>query len=120
MDDPLKPVLLEIIGHVGPTEVDPAPEERMDVRYRGIHEGRDEETSSGGSHLMFIDVDLRDPVVVQDLGHSLRLRQVKHEPITIIVMAGIMLVQPRHPASFVFCSDIFPVPIDHHLFSVRV
>ena len=66
-----------------------------------------------------IDVGLRHPVAVHQLAEVLRLGQVQREAVAVVVVAGVLLVEPRQPGRFVWRADVFHVPVGDHLRAVR-
>ena len=120
VDDAAQAVLLEVVAHLRADQVDPPPDHGLDVRQGRVHEGRDEEPGARRAHLVLVDVDLGQPVVVKDLGHGPGLGQVEHVPVAVVVVAGVVVVEPGHAAALVLGADVFPVPVDDHLVAVRV
>ena len=120
VDDAPEAVLLEVISHVRSAEVDAPPEEGLDIGDRGVHIGRDEHPGGPGAHLMLVDVNLGEPVLVEDPAHGLRFGKVEHEPVPVVVVSRIALIEPGHGRAFVFRTEVFAVPVAFHLLSVRV
>ena len=58
--------------------------------------------------------------MVEDLGHGPGLGQVEHEPVAVVVVAGVVVIEERHVSALEFGADVFLVPVDDHLFAVRV
>ena len=68
-----------------------------------------------------IDVGLRHPLSVHQIfADVLRFRQVEREAVAIVVVARVLLVQPRQPRCFVLRADVLHVPVRNHLRAVRV
>ena len=108
VDDAAHAVFLQVVAHLGADEVDAAPDRGLDIRQRRVHEGRHEETRAVGALLVLVDVDLRQPVVVEDLGHGPRFGQVEHVPVAVVVVAGVMVIEPGHiPAFELACPTYF-------------
>ncbi len=120
MDNAFESILLQVISHAGAAKANSSPEQGLDIGNRRIHERRDKKSSAGRAHLVFIDVDLRKPVMVEDFGHGFCLREVEHEPVAVVVVSGVMMVKPGHTAAFMFSAHIFPVPLCDHLVTVWI
>ena len=60
------------------------------------------------------------PLLIHDLRHILRLNQVKHKSVAVVVMTGILVIQPRRRRAFVLCAEVFVVPVGHHNLAIRV
>ena len=82
--------------------------------------GRDVESRVAAAHLVMVDIRLRHPVAIHEPGEMLRLGQVEREAITVVVVPGILLVQPRQPGRLVRRPDILHVPVGDHLRPVRI
>jgi len=113
-------ILLQIIGHINTAEIDTPPEQGLDIGQRGIHKGGDKEASAIRAHLMFIYMNLREPLMVKNPGHRSCFGQIQHKEITVIVVASIVMIKPGHVAPFILSSEILTVPIDNHLLAIRI
>ena len=120
VDDALEAVLLEVEGHVGSDEVDAPPDERLDVGDGRVHERRDEQAGFVGAHLVLVEVNLGEPVMVQDLVDGPGFREVGHEPVAVVVVAGVIVIQPGHFPALEFRPEVFLVPVDFHLVAVGI
>ncbi|GAH39969.1 unnamed protein product, partial [marine sediment metagenome] len=57
--DTFEAILLEVIGHVHPTEGNSTPEKRMDIGIGRIRKRWDPETSARRAHLVLVDMDFK-------------------------------------------------------------
>ncbi len=120
VDDPALAVLLKVVGHGRAQQVGRPPDERVDVGQRRIHERRDENAGLVGALLVLVEVHERKPVLIEDLTDGPRLGQVEHEPVAVVVVAGIIMIEVRHIAALELGADVFLVPVHDHLLAVRV
>ena len=74
----------------------------------------------GRSHLVLVEPHLREPVVVDGAGDGLRLLLRQHEPVAVVVVADVVVVEPRHPAALVPRAEVLPVPLGLHDLPVGV
>ena len=58
--------------------------------------------------------------MVHQLHPVLRLDQVGHEEVAVIVVPGIMVVEPRHARALILGVDVPAVPVGDHDLPVRV
>ena len=54
------------------------------------------------------------------LHHHLLFLHVHHVAVAIVVVAHVVLVEPRHGADFVLGAQILPVPVHHHVLPVGI
>ena len=120
IDDAGATVLLQAHRHLGTEEIGETPDERVDVDADGVLERRHEHARPGAAHLVDVQVHLREPVMVEHSVHRPGLRQVEHEPVAVVVVAGVVVVEPRHAAALVLGSEVLAVPVHHHLLAVGV
>ena len=95
-------------------------DQRMDILRNRIGVGGHKRSGSGGSHLMLIHQNLGEPLMVGHMVDRSGLREIEHEPVPVVVMAGIRVVQPGHGAAFETSIHIFLVPVRDHGLSVRI
>ncbi len=119
-DDAALPRLLEAHRHERADQVDLADDERVDVRVERLGVRRDEHPGARRSHLVLVEEDLREPVVVEDSADRLRLglRQLREVPVVVVPDVGV--VEPRHPAPLPARPEVLPVPLDLHTVAVGV
>jgi len=120
VNDALEAVFLEVVAQVGSEQVDAPPDERLDIRDGRIHERGDEETGPVGPHLVLVEVDLGEPVVIKNAVDGPRFTEVGHEPVAVVVVAGVMVVEPGHVPALELGPEIFLVPVDFHLVAVGI
>ena len=92
----------------------------MNIRVDGIHKRREEATSTGGTHLVFVIMNMGKPIMEQYSRASFRFGQVDRNPVAVVIVTGIVVVKPGHPPSLVFSAQIFSVPVNYHLLAVRI
>ena len=92
---------LEAIEHRAADQVDAAHHLRVDVGVERVGKRRHEHPRRRPSRLVLVVHDLRQPVLVQqrvdDAGLGLRL----HVGVAVVVVADVLLVEPRHRAVLV-------------------
>ena len=111
---------LEPIEHRATHQVDAANDLRIDVGVERIGKRRDEHPRRRPPSLVLVVHDLRQPLLVQqrvdDAGFGLRL----HVGVAVVVVADVLLVQPRHRAVLAGRVQVLAVPIHHQVHAIRV
>ncbi len=74
----------------------------------------------GRAHLVLVEPHLREPLVVDGAGDGLRLLLGEHEPVAVVVVADVGVVEPRHPAALVPRAEVLAVPLGLHHLAVGV
>ena len=69
---------------------------------------------------MEIEIRRRLPVGEQHLPRVLRLFRVHRQRIAVVVVADVLVVEPRQPGAFVFGADVLVVEVRDHDFAVGV
>ncbi len=69
---------------------------------------------------MHIVDDLRVPACVEEIVYQLRLHLRQHEPVAIVVVTDVWMVEPGHATSLEGRAHRASVPIHHHLLTVGV
>ena len=113
-------VLLEPARHVGADAVGHAEDQRVDLGVEGVGLGRDEHPRSGGAHLVLVEKDLREPAVVEHVVDDLGFLLGQGVEIAVVVVADIVVVEPRHLAALVLGAEPLVVPVDDHDLAVGV
>ena len=113
-------LLLKAVCHVCAAERDSAPHQGMNRAGRRIHEGRQEQPGTRGSHLVLVHMNLGDPIPVEYVHQGPGLRQVPHEPVPVVVMARIGMIQPGHTPPFVLGPLVLAIPLGNHLDPVGI
>ncbi len=106
--------------HRGADEVHRAVEDRIDVRVGRRVVGRQEEPSAGAPHLVHVEHGLRHGALEEEIEADAGLREVQHEPIAVVVVAGVVVIEPRHRSALVLGAEPTLVPVDDHLLAVGV
>ena len=97
-----------------------APEERVGEGPHRLGVRRQENARAVAAHVVVIDVGLGPPVREQDLGHVLRVRHVGLKGVAVVVVAGVLLIQPRRIGALVLRAELLVVPVGDHDFAVRI
>ena len=93
-----------------PKDVDPCDDGGVEVGVERIAEGGDEEPLLRRALLVDVPVDLRVPDLVEELGDDLRLSLRQHEPVAVVVVAGVVLVELQEPRALVRRTDVLAIP----------
>ena len=75
--------------------IDDCREERMGVRVDGIGIGRNEKSRAGRAHLMLVENDFREPLMVKNIGYEPAFGKVEEEPVSVVVMTCIVMIELR-------------------------
>ena len=86
----------------------------MDVGIERIGERRDEHARALGAHLVLVDEELRVPLVVDGAAQGPRLGLREHVPVAVVVVADVVVVEPRQPAALVLRADVLAVVVGDH------
>ena len=120
IDDPCLPARLERARHLRADQPDPAHDERIDVRINRIQKGRHEQPRALGPHLVHVVEDLGEPFSVERVRHEPGLDLRHHEPVAIVVVPRVLVVDPRHLAALPLRAELRAVPFDDHLLAVGI
>ena len=120
VDDPLDALLLGRVGHVGAEPVHLAPHQRVGVGPNWLRVGRHVEPRAVVAHLVVVDVGLRHPLPKQNLADVPRLDCVLHVGVAVVVVADVVVIEPRHRDALVVGALRPPVPVGDHLRPVGV
>jgi hypothetical protein len=63
---------------------------------------------------MLVDEELRIPLVIDGAAQRARLRLREHVPVAIVVVADVVVIEPRQASAFVFRPDILAVVVGDH------
>ena len=83
--------------HVPAQLLEVGEQQGVDVVVRRVAEGRREHDRPQRAGLMVVVDDLREPLRVGDPVHVTGLREVPHEEVAIVVVAGVALIEHREP-----------------------
>ena len=106
--------------HLGPDVADGAHDQRIDIGIDRIDKGRNEQTRALRAHLVHVVEDLREPLTVQDIGDEPSLALGDHEPVAVVVVADIRMVEPRNRPAFPRGAEPPPVPLRDDLLAVGI
>jgi len=113
-------VLFELVGDVSAVPGEFAPLQRVGAGTNRLAVGRHVHARAVRAHLMVVDIRLRLPVAVHDLGYVLRLHEVQIITVSVVVVAGVRVVQKRQASALILRAQRLPIPVDDHDLAVRV
>jgi hypothetical protein len=119
-DDAGAPVALHLERHRAAEQRRRSPDQRVVVRVDRVGVRRNEEPRAVLLHLVHREEDLRMPVAVEEPREVPVLREVHHEGIAVDVMAGVLVIEPRHEPALVGRALRPVVPVGHDALAVRV
>src|SRR5262245_29606518 len=90
------------------------------MRIVWIEKRRNEKPRTIGSLLMNIVDDLRKPLFPKQSGERFRLLQIHHEPVTIVIVSGVMMVKLRRLATFVWSTGSFSIPVRYYVDAIWI
>ena len=111
---------VQALGHRVAEEVDPARDLSRDVRVHRVLERRQEDARRIGRGLVRVVDQLRIPRVPQHVAEIARLGQVEHEPVAVVVVPGVLLVELGIARVLELRPDVLHVPVGDVLAAVRV
>ena len=115
-----QPGLFRFVCHFGAVPRRFPPYQRIGQRPNRLGVGRVEDPCAVAAHVMKIEVCLGLPFREQHLARVLRLLHVHGEGIAVVVVADVLVVQPRRRRPFIFGSEILVVEVGHHDLAVRI
>ena len=96
-------------------------DERIVVVVERVAERRSEDHRPDRPRLVMVVHDLRIPGPEQNAVHRLRLGLRCHVGVTVVVVTGVLVVEPRQPRSRPLERVCLPhVPVGHQLLSIRI
>src|SRR5689334_23273668 len=69
---------------------------------------------------MYVVNNLRKPVVPEETREDLRLFEVEHEPIAIVVVSGVVVIEFGRFFSFERSAEGFPIPVGDDVYAVGI
>ncbi len=100
--------------------VDAAHDQRRDVRVDRVLERRHEDARGKRRLLVLVVDDLRKPDVIQLAGDGLRFRLREHEPVAVVVVTDVAMVQLGQRRLLIRRADMRHVPVGHLRGPIRV
>ena len=94
--------------------------ERVDVGIDGIHGRHDEDPRAAAAHLVHVQPDLGEPLLVEDLPDEARFDLGEHVSVAVVVVAGVGMIQPGQRGILIRRSQGLVVPIGDHDFAVGI
>jgi len=101
-------------------EIDPGDNCGIEIRVHGILERRHEQTHAVRAHLMHVVDDLRKPFLVQHAGDEPCLDLRQHEPVAIVVMADVLVIEPGQGPALVPRPLVAAIPAHDRVEAVGV
>ena len=120
MRDAGHPGVVQCGRHLRADEIHPRDQGGIEVRIDRILERRDEETHAVRAHLVHVVHDFREPFLVQHACDEPRLDLRQHEPVAVVVVAHVLVVQPRQRTAFVARAFVTPVPAHDRVEAVGI
>jgi hypothetical protein len=93
------------------------------VRDRRIHRSLvrgHEHTGAVGVHLMLVERDQRSPCAVHAFDGRPRFLLRAHEPIAVVVVPDVLVIEVDHRCPLVGRADPTAIPVDHPVVAVRI
>ena len=112
--------LLQGPRHPLADEVDAAHDAHIDILVDRIDVRRHRQSHAVAALLMHIVEHLRKILAVERRADVAALLLRHHVPVTIVVVADVLVIEPRHRSAFERCAESFLVPVDHHLHAVGI
>src|SRR2546423_15176809 len=91
-----------------------------DVRIRRIVKGRHEKSRTVRALLMNVIDNFRKPFLPKKMSNRLSFFQVRHEPIPIIIVSGVVMVEFWRLASFVWRAERLAIPVRDNVYAVGI
>ena len=113
-------IALQLEAHRAAEQRRRAPDQRIVVGIDRVGVGRHEEPRAVALHLVHRQEDLRMPLRVEEPRQVAVLRQVHHERVAVDVVAGVLVIQPRHRRRLRTASPSALVPVDDQAMAVRI
>ena len=111
---------IESAGDRPAHQVDPSDDEGRDVGVYGVIEGRDEDAGRKRRRLVLVVDDLREPLHVELRGDVAGLGRVEHEPVPVVIVAGVRVIELGRRRLLEARAHVRHVPIGHEGRPVRV
>ena len=108
------------LRHRGAEDVDLLREDRVHIRVVRVDEGRHEVARAVRHHLVQVVDDLRMPDVVDLLDRQAVLGLREHEPVAVVVVAGVGLIDLRRRAPLERRAERLRVPLLDEVPAIRV
>ncbi len=106
-----EPGLLFLVSDVRAVPAQLAPDQRVGHRADRVRVGRHVDARAVRPHLVVVDVGLGPPVGEENLRHVLRLDQVGHERVAVVVVARVLVVEHRRRAPLELGAERLLVPV---------
>ena len=113
-------LLLEPTCHGVADEIDTAHDQRGNMRVHGFSKRRHEDPGGKWCRLMVVVDNLREPFVIELARRVLRLGHVEHEPVAIVIVTRIRVVQLGCRRTFERRSHVIHVPLGHERRAIRI
>jgi hypothetical protein len=120
MRDPGQAGVVQRRRHLRADEIDPRDNRGIEVGIDRILKRGHEEADAVRAHLMHVVYDFRKPVLVQHARHEASLDLRQHEPVAVVVVADVLVVQPRQRTAFVPRALVTAVPADDRVEAVGI
>src|SRR5436190_18583974 len=91
-----------------------------DVRIGRIVKGRHEKSRTVRTLLMNVVDNFRKPFLPKQMSNRLRFFQVEHEPIPIIIVSGVVMIEFCRFSSFVWRAQRLAIPVGDNVYAVGI
>ena len=108
------------VGHCRSHQIDGRGRSRMDPGIYRICKGRKEDPGPAWTGLMVIIDDLGIPLIIEHLRYSPGFRHIVHEPVPVIIMPDIIVVEPWRPGCLKRGADRAVIPESNNIKPVRI
>src|SRR4026207_1641568 len=108
-----------VFGPTGPADGGPR-DAGVDGGIDGLGVGRHRDARAREPHLVLVEPDLREPLVVHGARDGPRLLLRQHPPAAVVVVADVVVVEPRLAPALVTAAEVLAVPLALHDLAVRI
>jgi hypothetical protein len=96
------------------------PDQRVGVGAYRLGIGRQVDAGAVAAHVMVVHVGFGLPITEQDGRHVLRFDEVRLEGVAVVIVAGVLVVEPGQVRALVLGAETLVVPVGHHDLAIRV
>ena len=106
--------------HLRPRQIDRGDERRIEIRIDGVLERRQEQPYTVGAHLVNVVDDFGKPLFVQHARDETRLHLRQHEPVAVVVVPDVLVVQPWQRATLIASALVAAIPADNRIETIGI
>ena len=119
-DDAFEARGLKVQRHLRAERADLAQDGRVNVRVRRVEERRHAHARAELPLLMDVVDDFGEPLAPKERRDNLRLDLRQHEPVAVVVVAGVVMIEHRRAAAFVLRAERLAIPVGDDVYAVGV